>query len=198
MNSRIFGGLWSIVLLCLPAAVLADPRDDVLEALGKCDAIADDKGRLACYDTLSPRAKDALATPPEPLAHPPTKEEQETWFGFDIGGLFSGGSPKQTTPEQFGSERVAPPPPRSGEAPKPEEIESIAAGVTEYSLTPFGRFIVFLDNGQIWHQIEGDTDQAHFHKIATDNKVVVERGAFGSYNMLINDGEHVYKVKRVK
>jgi len=198
MNSRISGALWAIVLLCLPAAALADPRDDVLEALGKCAAIADDKGRLACYDALSPRAKEALAVPPEALARPPTKEEQESWFGFDLGGLFSGGSPKQTTPEQFGSEKIAPPPTQPGESPKPEEIESIAAGVTEYSFTPFGKFIVFLDNGQIWRQGEGDTDQAHFHKVATDNNVVVERGAFGSYNMLINGSDKVFKVTRVK
>jgi hypothetical protein len=196
MNSRIFGGLWAVVVLCLPAAALADSRDDVLEALGKCAAIADDKGRLACYDTLSPRAKDVLAVPPETLAHPPTKEEQETWFGFDIGGLFGRGQ-KQTTPQQFGSESVPPPPAQPGEPPK-EEVESIAAGVTEYSFTPFGKFIVFLDNGQIWRQIEGDADQAHFSKVATDNKVTIERGMLGSYNMLINGGEHVYKVRRVK
>ena len=198
MNSRISGALWAIVLLCLPAAALADPRDDVLEALGKCAAIADDKGRLACYDALSPRAKEALAVPPEALARPPTKEEQESWFGFDLGGLFSGGSPKQTTPEQFGSEKIAPPPTQPGESPKPEEIESIAAGVTEYSFTPFGKFIVFLDNGQVWRQQEGDSDHASFHTKAKDNKVTISRGFLGSYNLAINGSEKIFKVDRVK
>jgi hypothetical protein len=199
MNLRIFGGLWVAAFLCLPVAALADSRDVLLEALGKCAAIADDKGRLACYDALTPRVKDALATPPATLAHAPTKEEQENWFGFDFGSLFnSDGSPNQTTPEQFGSEQIAPAPAQPGEPPKAEEVESIAAGVTEYSFTPFGKAIVFLDNGQIWRQIEGDSGQAHFQRVATDNKVVISRGALGSYNMQINDSEHIYKVKRVK
>jgi hypothetical protein len=199
MNSRNLGGIVAAALLCLPTAALAGPRDDVLEALGKCAAIAADKDRLACYDALSPRVKDALAVPPATLAHEPTKEEQQSWFGFDFGGLFnSDGSPSQTTPQQFGSEQIAPAPAQPGEPPKAEEIESIAAGVTEYSFTPFGKFIVFLDNGQIWRQIEGDTDQAHFHRVAADNKVTISRGVFGSYNLQLNGGARIYKVNRVK
>jgi hypothetical protein len=198
MNSRNLGGLSAAILFCLSTAALAGPRDDVLEALGKCAVIAADKDRLACYDALTPRIKDVLATPPATLAHEPTKEEQQSWFGFDLGGLFNGdGSPKQTTPEQFGSERIAPAPAQPGEPPKAEEVESISAGVTEYSFTLGGSFIVFLDNGQIWRQVEGDTDQAHFHKVATDNKVTISRGAFG-YNLLINDSVHIYEVRRVK
>ena len=70
--------------------------------------------------------------------------------------------------------------------------------MTEVSYNPLGKFIVFLDNGQIWRQIEGDSDQATFHKPAKDNKVTISRGFIGSYNLTINDSVKTFKVTRVK
>ena len=90
------------------------------------------------------------------------------------------------------------PPPAAGESaapPPPEQIESITAAVTDYSFNPFGKFIVFLDNGQVWREI--DPDLAHFNKGGA-NTVTIERGMMGSYNMRINDGNKIYKVTRIK
>ena len=67
--------------------------------------------------------------------------------------------------------------------------------MTDYSFNPFGKFIVFLDNGQVWREI--DSDPAHFSKGGT-NTVTIERGMMSSYNMHINGGNHTYKVTRVK
>ena len=62
----------------------------------------------------------------------------------------------------------------------------------------FGKFILFLDNGQVWQQIEGDADRANFHKDPKDNKVTIERGLIGSYNLMVNDSTRTYKVERIK
>ncbi|HEY4114126.1 MAG TPA: hypothetical protein VGM17_08705 [Rhizomicrobium sp.] len=180
-------------LMCCGAAMAAS-RDDVIEAMGKCAAVADDKARLACYDALAPRVRDAMATPPTSLDHEPTKQEQESWFGFDIGSLFGGGSTAPTTPEQFGKERTQ----EADQARQHEEIDGISAGVTEVAFTPFGQFILFLDNGQVWRQIPGDADRAHFKSKAADNEVTITRGLLGSYNITINDSAKLYKVTRVK
>ncbi|MGN6147582.1 MAG: hypothetical protein ACTHPD_03480 [Rhizomicrobium sp.] len=181
---------------------LAGPRDDVLEAMGKCATLTDNKARLDCYDAVAPRLRDALNRPPEALSHPPTEEEQKSWFGFNLDGLFgSNGTPPavQTTPGQFGADKLAakeaPAAEGAAQPEQPKAIESITAAVTDYSINPFGRFIVFLDNGQVWKQI--DSDVAHFSK-GGSNTVMIERGMMGSYNMHINDGNHVYKVTRVK
>ncbi|HTQ13400.1 MAG TPA: hypothetical protein VMH86_05945 [Rhizomicrobium sp.] len=187
-----------MILLAQCGAALAGARDDVLEKLGECARISDDKDRLACYDALSPRVKDALATPPATLDHAPTKDEQKSWFGFDIGSLFgSGTEAKQTTPQQFGQEST-PQAKREQSAIETTEVDSITAGVTDYSYNPFGKFIVFLDNGQVWRQQEGESDRAHFSGDPKDNKVTITRGAFGSYNLAINDSHHQFKVVRVK
>jgi hypothetical protein len=197
MNLRTIGPVSVIVFAILGGSALAGPRDEVLDQLGKCATVADDKQRLACYDALSPRVKDALATPPTTLAHEPTKDEQKSWFGFDVDKLFGvGNTAVQSTPQQFGAEAT----PRGKAdvaAVEEKELDSITAGVTDYSFTPFGKFVVFLDNGQIWRQQEGDTDLAHFSGKPSDNKVTLTRGAFGSYNLQLNDAHHQFKVTRV-
>jgi hypothetical protein len=181
---------------------LAGPRDDVLEAMGKCTTLTDDKARLACYDATAPRLRDALNRPPEALSRPPTEEEQKSWFGFNLGSWFGGGGAPpaaQTTPGQFGADKLAakeaPAEAAAAPAEQPKQIDSISANVSDYSFNPFGKFIVFLDNGQVWKQI--DSDPAHFGKGGA-NTVTIERGAMGSYNMHINGGNHTYKVTRVK
>lgn len=186
------------LLLFFVGPALADSRDEALQAIGKCAGVADDKARLACYDALSGRVKDALATPPSSLDREPTKDEQESWFGFDIGGLFGGGSAKPATPAEFGNERTAAVQEKREEAKAREEITSITAKLTDVAFTPFGKFIVFLDNGQVWRQLPADSDKAHFRSTPSDNEVTISRGALGSYNLQINDSEHIYKVTRVK
>ncbi len=194
MNSRRIASVFGLVLVLLGGRASAASRDDVLEALGRCAAIAESNARLACYDALAPRLKDALATPPASLGHEPTKQEQESWFGFDIGSLFGGGSAQPTTVEQFGKERTV-----AAQATRErEEIDSISAGVTEVAFTPVGQFIVFLDNGQVWRQLQGDSDRAHFRSNPKDNKVTISRGALGSYNLAINGSDRIFKVTRVK
>lgn len=180
-------------LMCCGTAMAAS-RDDVIEAIGKCASVADDKARLACYDSLAPRVRDALATPPASIDHEPTRQEQESWFGFNIGNLFGGGSSAPTTPEQFGKERTE----EAHQARQHEEIESITAGVTEVAFTPFGHFILFLDNGQVWRQLPGDADRARFKSRVSDNKVTISHGSLESYNLTINGSAKLYKVTRVK
>jgi hypothetical protein len=194
MNSRRIASVFGLVLVLLGGRASAASRDDVLEALGRCAAIAENNARLACYDAVAPRVKDALATPPASLAHEPTKEEQESWFGFDIGSLFGGGSNEPTAPEQFGKERTV----EAQATREREEIDSISAGLTEVVFTPVGQFIVFLDNGQVWRQLQGDSDRAHFRSNTKENKVTISRGALGSYNLAINGSDRIFKVTRVK
>jgi hypothetical protein len=200
MNRWILSAAAAAVFFAAPA--LAQDRQEVLEALGKCSDLTDDKARLACYDALAPRVKDALATPPAAVAsnQPPTEEQQKSWFGFNIENLFGNAPSQQTTPQKFGADQLpqgAPPAGETAQAPPPV-LDSITAGVTEYAFTPFGKFVVFLDNGQVWRQQEGDADVAHFYKDPKDNQVTISRGFIGSYNLTINDNEKMFKVVRVK
>ena len=196
MTLRPLAGL--AVVLFAACAANAASGDDVIAGLGKCAALTDSTLRLACYDRLAAGA----ATPAQPAMQIPVaapKEDEKSWFGLDVGGWFGSGTPpaRQTKPEQFGSEAMPPPPVAPGEPPPPMALDSITATVSDYALNPFGRFTVFLDNGQIWRQQDGDTDHAHFSKHAKD-QVTISRGVFGSYNLTIGDHSQVFKVKRIK
>ena len=199
MNRMLFVVACGAAISFQIGTVAASPRDDVLSGLQRCAGVTDDKARLACYDALVRPAQEAMARPPEPgeASHPPTKEEQKSWFGFDVSGLFGSSPEEQKTPQQFGAENM--PSTRQKVEQAEQEVDSITAGVTDYAFTPFGKFIVFLDNGQVWRQIQGDSgDKPLFHRNAKDNKVTIERGLIGSYNLMVNDSTRTYKVERVK
>jgi len=183
-------------LAALSAPAQAGVRDDVLRAMDQCAAVADKDQRLACFDQLAPQVKAALAE--TPMAGPPTLEQQKSWFGFDFGNIFGGAPPpsQQMTPQQFGGENLPPPPPKAGEPPPPGPIDSITANVTDYAFNPFGKFVVFLEGGEVWQQIQGDPEHAIFSK--KGNTVLISRGVMGSYNMQINGSNKVIKVKRIK
>lgn len=198
MNFRLAAVTTLAFVTLFSSALYADPREDLLQAIGKCSSVTDDKARLACYDAAAPHVRDVLNTPPSTLSTAPTQDEQKSWFGFNLDNLFGASAPAtQTTPQQFGAERT--PQVQQKEADQaPQEVDSITAGVTEYSFTFDKKFIVFLDNGQVWRQLQGDTSMAHFKHQAADNKVTIERGFMGSYNLSINDGEDRFKVTRLK
>ena len=178
-----------------PAVVAqASTRDDVLRAMDQCAAVADKDQRLACFDQLAPQVKAALAE--TPMAGPPTLEQQKSWFGFDFGNIFGTAPKQQTTPQQFGSENLPPPPPKEGEPPPPGPIDSITANVTDYAFNPSGKFVIFLEGGEVWQEIQGDAERAIFKK--QDNTVLISRGLMGSYNLQINGSNKVFKVKRIK
>jgi hypothetical protein len=180
-----------VFFISAPLIAHADPRDDMLHVLDECSATTDEHARVACYDKLAPQLKSALGAP-----HKPTEAEQKSWFGFDIDNIFGSAPAQQTTPQQFGSESLPAPPPAPGEAPLPGPIDSITATVTNYAVDPFGKFVIFLDNDQVWQQLQGDSERAMFHK--SGDTVAISRGFVGSYNLQINGSNKVFKVKRIK
>ena len=96
--------------------------------------------------------------------------------------------------KQFGAEQL---PRESNPAPAPED-NSITGTVTELSLTPFGRFVVTLDNGQIWRQLDADTARFVPPGNLAQASVTISRGALGSYNLQFAGQNGLYKVRRLK
>jgi hypothetical protein len=172
--------------LAVAGARAAEPQA-TFEEMEKCGRVQDPAQRLACYDALQPRIRAALAAGPEALS----RDDQTSLFGLDFSGLF--GSSEATTPENFGGDNLPRPEPAPGAA---RPIESITASVKEYAITPTGKFVVFLDNGQVWRQQQADTGTARFK--SRDNKVVISRAMLGSYELQLNGGNKTFKVNRVK
>jgi hypothetical protein len=195
----------AVLAVALASPAVADPRAELIDGMAKCAAIGDGPARLACYDALNPALKAAQAEPPAPVAAaatPPPVADNRAWYDPDR--IFGVPTRDQTTPQQFGGENLAPPAPPPGQKPEvaanqpPPSLDSITVGVTDYSFNPYDKFIVVLDNGQIWQQIESDTGvKARFQR-GGKNTVTISRGFIGSYNLQVNDGSAEYKVKRLK
>jgi len=205
------------VALCFAGAPAFAVEDrQVLE----CAAVTDAAARLACYDALAARLGEAR------VAGAPAEEDETSLFGLRIGSWFSGGpadapapsgaetaaeAPDPKAPEGFGAERVAKAPQadapedfgaeriaKAPDASAPEPLESISSEVESYKINKLGRFVVELDNAQVWRQLDSDGRLAQFRRYPGVNRVTISRGFLDSYNLRLNDAKATYKVVRVK
>ena len=105
---------------------------------------------------------------------------------FDAAAARAQQSPAPSA-ESFGK----PPPPAA-------ELDKITAPVRELSRTPRGQAIFVLDNGQTWRQLDADDVRVMDPAPGRGMRVTIERGAFGSYNLVIEGRNGVIKVRRVQ
>jgi hypothetical protein len=72
-------------------------------------------------------------------------------------------------------------------------IERVSATVTDLHHEPGGRFIVYLDNGQVWRQIETDS----WSSLRKGERVTIRRAVFGSYMLETaeNLATHVIRIR---
>ena len=166
-----------IALLAANPAHADDARDVLLE-IARCADIADSAERLKCFDAAAPRAKSALAAPPEKA-----KDEGGIlqWFGF----------PRPDKPvvktEDFGKPRAPP--------EEPKDITEITSTVLEFAKTPYGKAVFVLDNGQVWRQLDADNTNVRDPPLDTKMKVTIEVGFLGSYNLTIDGRTGLIKVR---
>ena len=143
-------------------------RDQVMVGAGNCAAITEDRLWLGCFYAAANPARQALGL-----------------------GLLAGNT---QLPRQLPKLR----PPRSGVLAAilgSSEIE-VRARMVSYKLESSG-FIVTLDNGQVWQQLEGDSSKAHWPKPANSYIVTISQGAFGSHNLTVKGVYGKFKVRRV-
>ena len=172
--------LFLLILLIVAGQARADVARDALTEIAKCADIGDAAERLKCFDAAVPRAKSALAAPPQ--------QEPKTglweWFGF--------ARPQNapTKAEDFGKPAPAPAP--------GEEITALRAAVVEFARNPRGKSVFILDNGQVWRQLDGDSTVLPDPAPQTTMKVTIEPGFMGSYNLTIEGRTGLIKVSRLK
>lgn len=165
------------LLSLLPLLAHADPTQEALQEIMKCSEVTDPAARLSCFDIAVPRAKRALA---EHQAQ--QKRSFLDWFGFSR-------PPRAVTrPQDFGKPPAA----------EPGEITQITALVSEFATTPRRKAIFILDNGQIWRQIESDTEQVYEPAPGRPMRVIIEIGIVGGYNLSIEGRNGIVKVNRLK
>ncbi len=95
----------------------------------------------------------------------------------------------EAAPSNFGGETLKRPDAAS------QESEFLTGRVTRVGLNAIQHFTVTLDNGQVWRQLDSDTEVARFREGA---EVRIKRGFLDSYSLSVEGTFGSYKVKRIK
>lgn len=180
------------VLTAVMTAVLAGPaaaQTPASDALLLCAGTVADAERLACYD----RVVAGMSARAGAIAGQRTAAGAEQRAADAAAAAAAVAATQARAAEQkqaqFGRESMRDPPP-----PDVPAAESLEATVTEV-FTDAGRRLVFLlDNGQVWRQ--AGTAFAVPPKAGT--VVVVKRGSFGSFRLLVPARNQVIQVVRVR
>jgi hypothetical protein len=167
MNQR--GWAAGVLAAMLLAHVAGAAAQTATSALRACRAETDDAKRLACYDremarmVESEHSAPAAATAARPPAEPPPSSATER-FGLP--------------PERIVKQDAVP--------------SKLTARVSSVSQRAQGRYLITLDNGQVWLQME---DSLGFAPQA-GGSVTVTRGMTGAYYMA--DKHYVVSVRRMQ
>jgi hypothetical protein len=158
-------------------------RDEVVSAAFRCNALSEERQWLDCYYLAAQSVRIKLGLLPLPIASSPqpaaSRSEQLASRRDDRG-----------SEQQFG---LPPTPPAIS-----RNFNGVISPVANYSFDRNGFFALKLANGQKWRQLTGDTSFAHWSKPAHTYRANITRGAFGSYNLRVQDGPGVFKVERVE
>jgi hypothetical protein len=174
--------------LLLSQAAFADTRDEVYARLQRCRVIQDDRAWLDCtYGAQQPmRAKLGLQPAPD-------FQQRLVPMPSSVNTALASPAPAYNTPV---APRTAVVPHRdasflqvlTGSAPA---IAASPLASVQYDAN--GAFIVTLQNGQSWHQVNTESSDKVRFKIGA--QVTVKPAALGSYNLQASGNPHVYKVK---
>lgn len=145
-----------------------------------------------------PAAPQVAPPPAQVAAVPPAAPHTQSGSWYDPTSWFGKTAPELASknPADFGAEAI-PQSSSAGASDESEPLQQIQSNIATVSFAPNGRFIVTLANGQVWRQLDGDVGKARFEKNG-HYAATISRGALGSYNLAVNDGDTIYKVRRLK
>jgi hypothetical protein len=198
--TRICGVLSSAIGFALfSATVTAD--DDAIE---RCRLQQDPAARIACLEAAlgggdagsRTTAESPPATPEESPPTPPAENARAT----------AEESPPAQRPPAV--PKAAPAPPAAATSIGAEQIKTRAEAEAElayvsnleverYDHFPHMRLEVYLKNGQVWRQINGDTQEVRAD-LRKNQTVDIEESSLGGYKMRLNEMRRTIRVRRVR
>lgn len=142
-----------------------------------CTEIAEDTKRLACFDDASKKMIDSGTGNISAEKAKPTRQEQIA----DFGKKQLRASPVKKIREKQKKE-------------DDKELKAIKLTVVDVAYTTTKKFVLFMENGQIWKQREGNRIRLPKGKF----EVEIKKGMVGGYNMIVPTKRSLIRVKRLK
>jgi hypothetical protein len=159
-------------------------------SLESCAKIENPVERLTCYDKVSGRlpADTAKASNIAPNTVDPVvpKANVTVTVAPATTSTEPAVEPKPGAKENFGLEHK--------QKPKDDQPDEMQIRWTRKMQDAHGKWIIFLENGQVWRQTEG----ADFSFNNPEQLVVISRGILGSFFLTELDGSRRIRVMRVK
>jgi len=177
--------LGAVALLILLAPVSASAaqalkppgRAELVKALSDCRAITDPTERLACYDKAAAALDEAQSKGDVVVVdRQQAQAVKRQAFGFNLGAALS----------------IFDRPGGKEGAKEKEADESITTLARSVSQTAVGKWIITLDDGAVWRQIDSDSLSSDPH---VGSKIHIRRASLGSFLMSI-DGQSSIRVHR--
>jgi hypothetical protein len=172
-----------------PGLALADTREDVVAGLTRCAALADDRQWLDCYYGAAQPMRAWLGLSPASQAQLKLLSVQPT------------ASALPATVSRA-AVRTGPPP-----MPKSSGMFDLVGGndvitnapIKSYEVSRDG-FTLTLPDGQVWQQTDADAAKhpVSWRQPAASMRVSISQGAMHSFNLVLNDENQHYKVKRIR
>jgi len=171
---------YSAAILTPLTSALANTRDDVTAAIQCCSILQDDRTWLECTYGAQQIMRAKLGLPPAP-------DYQQR--------LVPPVSPDSASPAE--SRKPAASVPRRGsfwQALTGSAPPVAVSPLTAIQYDDQDAFVITLQNGQVWRQVDADSGPKARLKIGS--KVTITPGTFYTYNFESDDNPHTYKVTR--
>lgn len=149
---------------------VAASSNQLLNELQHCKAVTDSAKRLACFDAIQ------VPNKPEKMALS-AKTEQLKQVEVEATSV----KPRMLTKQEFGLKNII------------KEPEYINLTVEKVKKNSYGEITVYLQEGQVWKQ---NDDRAL--RLRPNDKVIIKKGSFNSFNMMKAEGSRTMRVKRIK
>ena len=189
-----------LTALLLSAASLQARAQAVPSTVHACEAITSDQQRLACFDRELAKLEGAQSNPVTATASEHNSNLQASAAAAALPGKAATATntthpaAKPFPPEQtFGlsGDQIRTLEARQGGTPPPVKLKKLTAQIASVSHNSEGRWVIKLDNGQVWRQTETRSFEA-----SPGQAVKISTGAMGTY--WLETGPHNWtRVERV-
>ena len=188
----------AIYSLFLIGGAQADPAGEIIPKLRECKSVVDDQSRLRCLDTvletLTPANKPVVQKSEGKQAVAQAETSSEEVSEPTIAALPVREPAVMAETELFGAEDL----PSKERDKKDDRPKALSATLIELAKNKSGKYVIILDNGQVWRQLKSDTGRLSIGRNEVNIPVTIKRRSLGGYAFSLERDKRSVKVERIK
>ena len=192
LPTRIIAGAASLFVFTTGAALAQSPSDDELRAIASCREIPKSKDRLRCFERtteiLQPYAPFAAA---DDDADDDGKDKKPRTA---VAAATPNYDDDRADPvASFGAEDMV----QEDDDKRLKELTAVAVSITQNKQ---GKYIIALDNGQVWRQLPSDSNKLRVRKDkeGDGHDVIIKKRSLGAYALRLTTAKKSILVRRIK